>query len=376
MYRKRADAVGDAIVIAGGGTAGHVFPGLALARELEGRGRSVVFVGTETGPESRLVPEAGFAFRAVPVQPFVRRVSPAALRGPIAALRAVGRCRPVVREAAAVVGMGGYASVPAILAARLERAPTVLHEQNAVAGLANRALSRLAATVALGFADAGGSFPRRRVVVTGNPVREEILAVRATRDALTKEAWRRFDLDRRRTTVVIFGGSQGALHVNRTAVGACALLASRRDLQVLLIAGSAHIEEVRRALENPTRALRVRAEGFVDRMDLAYAAADLVVSRAGASSVAEVSVCGLPALLVPYPYATAGHQEANARALQRAGGASVLRDDELSAESLAERIAGLVDQRDRLTAMGARSLAFAAPDAAVRLADAVEDVAR
>jgi UDP-N-acetylglucosamine--N-acetylmuramyl-(pentapeptide) pyrophosphoryl-undecaprenol N-acetylglucosamine transferase len=368
--------VGGAIVIAGGGTAGHVFPGLALARELEGRGHSVVFVGTEAGPESRLVPEAGFAFRAVPVQPFVRRVSPAALRGPIAALRAVGRCRPVVRGAAAVVGMGGYASVPAILAARLERIPAVLHEQNAVAGLANRTLSRLAATVALGFADAGGSFPRRRVVVTGNPVREEILAVPATRDALAKEARRRFDLDRRRTTVVIFGGSQGALHVNRAAVGACALLASRRDLQVLLIAGSAHVEDARRALENPTRALGVRVEGFLDRMDLAYAAADLVVARAGASSVAEISVCGLPALLVPYPYATAGHQEANARAMQRAGGASVLRDDELSAESLAEGIAGLIDQRDRLTAMGARSLAFAAPDAALRLADAVEDVAR
>src|SRR5207253_7208691 len=138
----------DLIVIAGGGTAGHVFPGLSLARALEGRGREVVFVGTESGPESRLVPEAGFAFRAVPVQPFVRRVSPAALRGPVAALRAVGRCRPVVRAAAAVVGMGGYASVPAILAARLERIPAVLHEQNAIAGLANRALSRLAVTVA------------------------------------------------------------------------------------------------------------------------------------------------------------------------------------------------------------------------------------
>jgi UDP-N-acetylglucosamine--N-acetylmuramyl-(pentapeptide) pyrophosphoryl-undecaprenol N-acetylglucosamine transferase len=120
----------------------------------------------------------------------------------------------------------------------------------------------------------------------------------------------------------------------------------------------------------------VRVEGFVDRMDLVYAAADLVVARSGASSIAEVSACGVPAVLVPYPYATAGHQEANARAMQRAGGAIVLPDDELSADSLSERVVGLVDRPDRLEAMGKRSFAFAAPDAAARLADVVEDAAR
>jgi UDP-N-acetylglucosamine--N-acetylmuramyl-(pentapeptide) pyrophosphoryl-undecaprenol N-acetylglucosamine transferase len=368
--------MGGAIVIAGGGTAGHVFPGLSLARALTQRGRRVVFVGTQEGPEARLVPEAGFEFHAVPVHPFVRSISTEALRGPAAALRAVGRCREIVRGAAAVVGLGGYASVPAILAAKRERVPVVLHEQNAVAGLANRTLARLAATVALGFADAGSSFPRRRVVVTGNPIREEILAVRAGRDALIPEARRRFDLDRGRSTVMIVGGSQGALHLDQATVGACALLAPRSDLQVLLIAGPAHAEEMRRLLGDTDRALRVRVEGFVDRIDLAYAAADLVVARAGASSIAEVAACGLPVLLVPYPHATAGHQEANARAMQRAGGAAVLRDDELSAESLAGRIVGLMDHRERLAAMSERSLAFAAPDATAQLADAVEDVAK
>jgi UDP-N-acetylglucosamine--N-acetylmuramyl-(pentapeptide) pyrophosphoryl-undecaprenol N-acetylglucosamine transferase len=369
--------MGDAIVIAGGGTAGHVFPGLSLARALTLRGRRVVFVGTQEGPEARLVPEAGFEFHTVQVQPFVRRVSTDALRGPTAAVRAVGRCREVVRGGAAVVGLGGYASVPAILAAKRERVPVVLHEQNAVAGLANRALSRLAATVALGFAEAGASFPRRRVVVTGNPVREEILAVRANRDVLLEDARRRFDLDPGRSTVLIVGGSQGALHLDQATVGACALLAPRGDLQVLLIAGPAHAEEMRRLLlADAGRALRVRVEGFVDRIDLAYGAADLVVARAGASSIAEVAVCGLPVLLVPYPHATAGHQEANAQALQRAGGAAVLRDDELSAESLADRIAGLIDRPERLAAMSQRSLAFAAPDATARLADAVERVAK
>jgi UDP-N-acetylglucosamine--N-acetylmuramyl-(pentapeptide) pyrophosphoryl-undecaprenol N-acetylglucosamine transferase len=375
--------MGGPIVITGGGTGGHVFPGLSLARVLSARGHQVVFVGTQEGPESRLLPVAGFEFRAVPVEPFVRRVSPAALRAPVSSIRASRTCRQYVRGSQAVVGLGGYASVPAILAARRERVPVILHEQNAVAGLANKALARLADVVALGFSDAGASFPRRRVVVTGNPVREEIVAVVANRPALAEEARHRFDLDGDRATVVVFGGSQGALHLDRALVGTAALLASRSDLQVLLIAGAAHEEEMRRALEDAARqrgreggGLQVRVEGFVDRMDLVYAAADLVVARAGASSIAEVSACGLPAVLVPYPYATAGHQEANARAMQRAGGAIVLPDDELSADSLSERIVGLVDRPDRLEAMGKRSLAFAAPDAAVRLAEVVEDAAR
>jgi UDP-N-acetylglucosamine--N-acetylmuramyl-(pentapeptide) pyrophosphoryl-undecaprenol N-acetylglucosamine transferase len=367
--------VGGPIVIAGGGTAGHVFPGLSLARVLAARGRAVVFVGTQEGPEARLVPDAGFEFHAVPVHPFVRRLSTEALRGPQAALRAVGRCREIVRGSGAVVGLGGYVSVPAILAAKRERVPVVLHEQNAVAGLANRVLSRLAATVALGFADAGSFFPRRRVVVTGNPVREEIVAVPAHRAELADEARRRFELDAGRTTVLIVGGSQGALHLNQATVGAATLLASRADLQLLLIAGASHADEMRRALGTANRDLAVRIEGFVDRMDLAYASADVVVARAGASSIAEVAVCALPALLVPYPHATAGHQEANALALQRAGGAAVLRDDELTPETLADRIGAMVGGRDRLSTMAARSLAFAAPDAAERLADAVEDVA-
>jgi UDP-N-acetylglucosamine--N-acetylmuramyl-(pentapeptide) pyrophosphoryl-undecaprenol N-acetylglucosamine transferase len=348
---------------------------------LSARGHQVVFVGTEEGPESRLLPEAGFEFHAVPVDPFVRRVSPAALKAPVSSMRASRTCRTYVRGAQAVVGLGGYASVPAILAGRMERVPVILHEQNAVAGLANKALARLADVVALGFADAGSSFPRRRVVVTGNPVREEIVAVVASRPALAKEALHRFDLDGERSTVVVFGGSQGALHLDRALVGAAALLAGRDDLQVLLLAGPAHQEEMRRTVGDAARqrgddGLRVRVEGFVDRMDLVYAVADLVVARAGASSIAEVSACGLPAVLVPYPYATADHQAANARAVQRAGAAIVLSDDQLSADTLSERIAGLVDRSDRLETMGKRALAFAAPDAANRLADVVEGAAR
>jgi UDP-N-acetylglucosamine--N-acetylmuramyl-(pentapeptide) pyrophosphoryl-undecaprenol N-acetylglucosamine transferase len=360
------------VVIAGGGTAGHVYPALALAGVLRDRGVEVSFLGTERGLEARLVPRAGFDFTPVPARPFPRGLSPAKLATLATALRAVPACRRRVAGAGVVVGMGGYVSVPAVLAAVRERVPRILHEQNAVPGLANRALSLLAASVALGFADARDAFPGRvrpRTVVTGNPVREDVLRVTENREALAKEARAELGLDEGRRTVVIFGGSQGALYVNRAAAGACRLLRSRADLQIVLLTGTGHLGVTVRGLPVGGGGLIVRPVGYLDRMDLAYACADLVVSRAGASSIAEVTACGLPALLVPYPHATDGHQEANARALQRAGGASILPDDQVTAESLAERIESLVDHDERLRAMAAASGAFGRPDAAGRLAD-------
>jgi UDP-N-acetylglucosamine--N-acetylmuramyl-(pentapeptide) pyrophosphoryl-undecaprenol N-acetylglucosamine transferase len=269
--------------------------------------------------------------------------------------------------------MGGYVSVPAALAAAHERVPVVLHEQNAVPGLANRLLSRRARTVALSFADARSMFPRRArsaMQLTGNPVREEILRVPDNREVLAKEGRRELDLADDRRTIVIFGGSQGALHIDRAAVGACRLLAGRSDLQVVLITGPAHRDLIERALP-VGEALAVRPFGFIERMELAYACADLVVSRSGATTVAELTVSALPSLLIPYPYATGRHQEANARAVQRAGAAGVLLDDQVTGESLADRILSLIDNPERLRSMGEQARTFGRPDAAERLADLV-----
>ena len=366
---------GALVVIAGGGTAGHVFPGLALGRALRDRGHSVRFVGTEGGLEARLVPAGGFEFHAVPARPLVRRLSIDAARAPFVALGAIRRCRPLVHGAGTVVGMGGYVSVSAVLAARRDGVPVVLHEQNATPGLANRALARLSRAVALSFGDARRAFGRGvRVELTGNPVREEILRVVDDRDTLAKEAREVLELEEDRKTVLIFGGSQGALHIDRTAVGACRILSGRSDLQIVLITGPAHEDSVRPGLPSARGGLLVRLIGYLGRMELAYACADLAVSRSGATTVAELTVCGLPALLIPYPYATGRHQEANARAVQRAGGASVLLDDQLSADALASRIESLVDHDERLRAMAERSKAFGRPDATARLADLVEEV--
>jgi UDP-N-acetylglucosamine--N-acetylmuramyl-(pentapeptide) pyrophosphoryl-undecaprenol N-acetylglucosamine transferase len=349
-----------------------VFPALAVARHLRELGHAVRFAGTAAGQEARLVPAEGFDFVEVQASPFVRKVSVRTATAPVVAVRSVGRCRSMVGAVDVVLGMGGYVSVPVALAAVRSRRPLVLHEQNAVPGLANRMLARPARTVALAFAEAGRALPRRvRTVVTGNPVREEILCVRTEHERLAKEAAVELELDPSLRTVVVFGGSQGALHLNRAFVEAIPRLA-RDDVQLLLLAGNAHADAIRSAIGDAPR-VPVRVLPFLARMELAYAAADLVVCRAGATTVAEVAACGIPSVLVPYPYATGGHQEANARALHRAGAARVLLDDALDGPVLAERVDALLEDAGALKAMRTRALAWSRPDAAAALAREVLD---
>jgi UDP-N-acetylglucosamine--N-acetylmuramyl-(pentapeptide) pyrophosphoryl-undecaprenol N-acetylglucosamine transferase len=363
------------VVIAGGGTAGHVFPAVALADRLADDQVGVSFIGSPSGQEARLVPEAGYRFDAVDAAPLRRELSLRTLRAPAVALGSVRSCMALVEGADVVVGMGGYVSVPAVLAARRRSIPIVLHEQNAVPGLANRLLARIARVVGLSFADAAGHLPRRvRTVVTGDPVRPRIVAVPRDRDQLAAEAFAALGLAEDRTTVVVFGGSQGALHVNRTLAGALPLLAERDDLQVLALTGPDHLASVADAIE-PDSALRVVALPYLDRMELAYAVADLAVARAGATSIAEMTVCGIPAVLIPYPHATENHQEANARELEQVGAASVYLDAALRPEGLAERIRAIVDDDARRAAMAAAARSWAKPDADERLASLVREAA-
>jgi UDP-N-acetylglucosamine--N-acetylmuramyl-(pentapeptide) pyrophosphoryl-undecaprenol N-acetylglucosamine transferase len=365
------------VLIAAGGTAGHVSPALALARELaDAHGADVRFAGAPQGQEARLVAAAGFSFVPVATAPFVRGMSPKNLSGLVVVLRSVRRSGRHVEDADVVVGMGGYASVPVGVAALRARRPLVVHEQNAIPGLANRVFARAARRVAVSFADTVPMLPRvAPTVVTGNPVRSAIVAVREDRDGLAKEARDALGLESGRRTIVVFGGSQGARRVGRATVDAVRELSGRDDLQILLLTGPANIEPVSEAMPSGT-ALLVRVLPFLDRMELAYAAADLVVCRAGASSVAEVAVCGLPSVLVPYPYATRRHQDANARALSRAGGAVVVPDDVLGGPLLAARLRDLLEDPVRLAEMGKHAAAWARPDAASALAGVVAEAAR
>jgi UDP-N-acetylglucosamine--N-acetylmuramyl-(pentapeptide) pyrophosphoryl-undecaprenol N-acetylglucosamine transferase len=364
------------VVIATGGTAGHVFPSIAVAGRLRARGVSVEFVGSPGGQEATLVPAAGYPFHAVAAAPLRREVSLRAAAAPIVALRSVATCRPIVRDAVAVLGMGGYASVAAVVAARRARVPVVLHEQNAVPGLANRALARIATAIALTFEDARRRLPSRpRIELTGLPLRREIVDGSSRRDELAVEARRELALAPGRTTVLVTGGSQGALHVNRTVAGAIPLLSGRADMQLLVLTGPAHLEVVAGAASRPME-LAVRAVPFLTRMELALSVADLAVARAGAGTIHELAVNGVPPILVPYPHATGGHQEANARELERAGAAEVYLDRDLTPEGLARSIVALGADEARRSGMSERARSWATPDADARVADLVLEVGR
>jgi UDP-N-acetylglucosamine--N-acetylmuramyl-(pentapeptide) pyrophosphoryl-undecaprenol N-acetylglucosamine transferase len=357
-------------LIAGGGTGGHVFPGLALADELRRRRPEapIVFVGTRQGLEAELVPRAGWPLEFIRARGLVGKGLGARLRGlALLPLAFVDSMRLLSRHApSAVVGVGGYASGPVVATAWARRVPTVIHESNAVPGLANRLLSRIATRVAAGMPAAAEAIPG--AVVTGNPVRDGFFRAPSLVDRRKG----------RRLRLLAVGGSQGARILNRALPGALAAVAARGiPFDAVHQAGRGEAEAVARAYRagglGPDR---VVVTEFLDDMPAAYAAADLVVSRSGAMTAAEVAAAGRPALFVPFAAATHGHQEANARSLEAAGAATVVVEAEAAPDRLADEIAELLSDPVRLLAMGEAARRAAAPGAAAKLADVVLGAAR
>ncbi len=357
------------LLIAGGGTGGHLYPGIAVAREAMATGAEVLFVGTDRGLEARVLPREGLPLRTIRVEGLVGKGAPALLRGLLRLPRAYCEARGILRafRPDVVLGVGGYASGPTVLAAALRGIPTVIQEQNLVPGVTNRILGRLVRVVAVASPEAPGRFPAGKARVTGNPIRKEI----AQGDRL--EALRRFRLDPGRTTILIFGGSAGAHRLNRGMMEALPLLDKARDrVQVLHQTGEADRQVVSDAYAR--EGFRATVEPYLHEMALAYAAADLVLCRAGAGTVAELAACGKAAILVPYPYAAHGHQEANARARERAGAARVVRDQEATGGRLAAEILDLLDEEPRKR-MSAAMRAFGKPEAAAEVAQLCRELA-
>lgn len=353
------------IMVMAGGTGGHVYPALAVAEEIERRSFDVVWLGTRRGLEARVVPEAGISIEWVSVQglrgkhwltlllaPF--RLSFALLQS----LFIVARHRP-----AAVVGMGGFASGPGGLAAWLLRRPLIIHEQNAVAGLTNRLLARLARVVLQAFP---GSFsPARRAETVGNPVRPAIASID---DPETRLAERSGQL-----RLLVLGGSQGARALNLQVPQALALLPAELRPLVRHQTGSRTAAEARTAYAEA--GVEADLLDFIDDMAAAYAWADLVVCRSGALTVAELAAAGLPAVLVPFPGAVDDHQTANAQPMVSAGAAVVVQESGLSPASLSTVLTEWLGDRRKLTERASAARALAHPDALTRIADACQQTA-
>jgi UDP-N-acetylglucosamine--N-acetylmuramyl-(pentapeptide) pyrophosphoryl-undecaprenol N-acetylglucosamine transferase len=363
------------VIMSGGGTAGHVFPAIAVARRLAEAGHDVRFIGSSDGQEATLVPAAGFPFSPVRVISAQTRLALRSVKAVFMALLAARDVRPMVRASDVVVGIGGYASAPAIIAARRTRTPVVLIEPNSVPGLVNRIAARWASAVATTFGSTQSHLPvGTRVVRTGDPIRREIAEVASALGDHRAQALRAFELDPDRMTVTVLGGSQGARRLDQLIDAAIDGLRDRGDLQMLVAAGPAHVDEVA-AAAGAAQPLLVRVVGFIDRMDLALALSDLAVARSGAGTVSELTACAIPSILVPYPHATDDHQQANARELERAGAAEVMLEPSLTGSALAARIAGLIDDAPRRASMAAAARRWSSPDADVRVAELVAEVA-
>ena len=365
------------VVIAGGGTGGHTSAGLAVAAALAAGGAEVHWIGSREGVEARRVPEAGLPFHPISTGKLRRywdrkNASDLLVRVPagfVQSWRLLRRLRPAVLFSA-----GGFVSVPPALAARSLGIPIVVHEQTAVPGLANRITARFAARVAVSFPGSGGGFPAGRVVLTGNPVRRDVLG--GSREA----ALERFGFDPAVPLLYVTGGAQGAHRINRVVGEALPRLLA--ICQILHQCGDnpetgdrAWLEERARALPAALRQRYAVVPYVGAELRDVYAAAALLLGRSGAGTVTECCGLGLPAIFVPLPGASGNEQAANAGLVEAAGGAQVLPQVDLTPESLVATLSRLLRDRAGLEAMGARTRALAIPDAAQRLARIIREVA-
>jgi UDP-N-acetylglucosamine--N-acetylmuramyl-(pentapeptide) pyrophosphoryl-undecaprenol N-acetylglucosamine transferase len=353
------------LLIAGGGTGGHLFPGIALALEARERSRenAVLFVGTARGLERRLVPRSGFPLRLVTGGALKgRRPWEAALTLlglPRAFLQAIGILREWRPDV--VVGVGGYASGPMLVAAAASGIARAVIEPNAIPGITNRALGRLVHEVYVAWPQTAARFPKGKAVTTGNPVRREIGASPAPSSGGT-------------FTVLVFGGSQGASRINETVIGALGSMGKEaRGLRFVHQTGEADLERVKAAYAE--HGIDAEVAAFFDDMAARYAAADLVVCRAGATTVTELACAGKGSILIPYPFAADDHQTANARILEEAGAAVVVQQGELTPARLADLLLNIARTRGRAMRMGEEARAVARPDAARAIVDRLERLA-
>jgi UDP-N-acetylglucosamine--N-acetylmuramyl-(pentapeptide) pyrophosphoryl-undecaprenol N-acetylglucosamine transferase len=352
-------------VVAGGGTAGHIEPALALAdavRRIRPDAR-IVALGTERGLEKQIVPARGYQLEMIPPVPMPRKPNVDLLKLPLKVRTAVKTTRDVLERVGAdvVVGFGGYVALPAYLAAR-GRIPIVVHDSNARAGLANKVGAKFAARVAVAVPDTG--LPKAEVI--GIPLRGSIIGL--DRPRLRAEARRFFGLHPTAPTLLVFGGSQGARSIN-TALSACARVFADRGIGVL----HAHGPKNSLAVQEVRGAPRYAGVPYLERMDLAYAAADAVLCRCGAMTVAEVSAVGLPAIYVPLPHGN-GEQALNAQPMVTAGAALMVKDEELTPEKAAELVVPLLTDPLRLRAMSAAAQGSGHREAADVLARMVLEV--
>jgi UDP-N-acetylglucosamine--N-acetylmuramyl-(pentapeptide) pyrophosphoryl-undecaprenol N-acetylglucosamine transferase len=356
------------VVLTGGGTGGHIYPALSVARRLQGE--ELLYVGTAEGPEATIVPTAGVPFRAVPSRKLSRRPTPGAAVALAVSAWGIVKAAAMLRawRPDAVLGTGGYASAAVMFAAGLLRIPSVVHEANARPGRVNRLLARLCTRVAITFPETADYFPREKTVLTGLPVRDDLLV-----SADPTPARSRYSLDPKLPTLLVSGGSGGARSLNRAVLDALPELGAM-GVQVVHQAGKGLIEEVLAEVGTPSALYH--PVPYVDDMPGLMAAATVILCRGGSSTLSEVTVLGLPAIVVPYPFAVDDHQSSNARSLEAAGAAVWVKDAELDGARLVTELRALLEDPPRLERMREASRAAGKPEATAKVVEILRAVAR
>jgi UDP-N-acetylglucosamine--N-acetylmuramyl-(pentapeptide) pyrophosphoryl-undecaprenol N-acetylglucosamine transferase len=361
------------IVISGGGTGGHIYPALATLDQLKKRypDTEVLYIGGERGLEKDIVPAAGYKFEAVKVQGFKRSLSLDNVRTVTMFLSATNRAKKLLREFRpdVVVGTGGYVSGPVLYAAQTLHIPTVIHEQNSVVGVTNRFLARKATKVGVAFEAALSEFKTGLATVVGNPRAQQVVEGQGDFD------WASLSLSPERPTVLIFGGSQGALKLNASMVDAISKF-DGKPYQVIFATGAKRFDDVRKSMaaHEINDVENVKVVPYIDNMPQLMPKVDLVVGRAGATSLAEQTALGLPMILIPSPYVTNDHQTKNARALVAAGAASMITEPELTGERLFAEINRLMSDEGLRKQMSQAARENGVPDAADQFVDLIQSV--
>jgi len=363
------------VLFTGGGTGGHVYPAVALAKNIISNGGEVLYVGTSKGLEAKIVPDAGIPFKTIELEGWQRKFSWQAVRAGFKALQGGTQAFNIIREfnPQLIVGTGGYVCGPVVLAGSFLKIPTIIHEQNALPGLTNKTLARLVNKIMITFADSEKYFPNRnKVVLTGLPVREEIFKIDK------KEAIEFFKLNSDKTTLLVSGGSRGAKSINSAMIDIYPELLKIPNLQIIHITGEQGYNQVVGQLANKginmDKTGNIILRPYLYEMEYGLKAADLCIGRAGATFIAEITAIGLPAVLIPYPFAAENHQEFNARSLVKQDGAIMILDKNLNGSTLFGVIEKLINNPEQLSRMSKNMKKAGNPDSMAKIMKVLEEI--
>jgi len=361
-------------IISGGGTGGHINPGIAIAREIKTRepDAEILFVGTEHGLEKDLVPREGFDIRFIDVKGFRRKLSADTFKTLVKLLKSFGEIKKILREFKpdAVIGTGGYVCGPVVFYAARKKIPTLIHEQNAFPGVTNRILSRYVDEVAISFEESRQRFSgKAKITFTGNPIRTELFLLEK------EKAREKLGLPKGMPLVVIFGGSLGADHINECVKEMILRHGREIPYRLILATGVRNYEKVMDAIREPLPD-NIQIVPYIYNMGEVLAAADLAVTRSGAITVSELSALGVPSILIPSPFVAENHQEFNARALENRGAAVVILQDQLNSEILFGQIKKLIDDSELRHKMASAAQKYSIRDAAAVIYSLVQSAIR